>query len=103
LGALLIVLGICIMAMGLRSNETIRGCVSIRALLLLPLSLVLFGILIERAGFIPALAVLTLVSAASGRGFKVVETLLLAVVLTAATAGLFIWGLDLPYPLIKGL
>jgi hypothetical protein len=102
LGGILIAFGICIMAVGLRNNEKIHGRVALRALIMLPLSLVLFGILMKHAGFIPALVALVFVSAASGREFKIFEVLLLAVVLTVASAALFIWGLELPYPLIKG-
>lgn len=103
LSEILIVLGICIMVMGLRSGEKIQGRLSLRALILLPLSLVLFGVMMKYAGFIAALVSLVVVSAASGREFKLGEVLLLTVVLTAASAALFIWGLELPYPLIKGL
>jgi len=102
LGGILIAFGICIIAVGLRSGEKIQGSLSLRALLLLPLSLVLFGILMQLAGFIPALVVLVFVSAASGRKFKLMEVLPLTVVLTLAAVALFIWGLGLPYPLIKG-
>ena len=102
LGGVLIAFGICIMAVGLHSNEKIQGRLSLRPLILLPLSLVLFGKLMEYAGFIPALVALVFVSAASGREFKVVHVLLLAVVLTVASAAVFICGLGLPYPLIKG-
>ena len=102
LGGILIVFGVWIMAAGLHGSEKIQERVSLRALILLPLSLVLFGELMQYAGFIPALVALVFVSAASGREFKVVEVLLLTVVLTAASVALFIWGLGLPYPLIKG-
>jgi Tripartite tricarboxylate transporter TctB family len=102
LSGILIAFGVCIMAVGLRSGEKIQESLSLRALVLLPLSLVLFGVLMEKAGFIPALAALVFVSAASGREFKFVEVLLLTVLLTVASAALFIWGLSLPYPLIKG-
>jgi hypothetical protein len=102
LSAILIVFGVCITAVGLRSGEKIQGDLSLRAFLLLPLSLVLFGVLMDLAGFIPALAVLVFVSAASGREFKSMEVLLLTTVLTVASVALFIWGLGLPYPLIKG-
>lgn len=102
LGGILIVFGIGVMVMGLRSNEKIEGNLSLRALVLLPLSLVLFGILMNLAGVIPALVVLVFVSAASGREFKLMEVLLLTVVLTMGAVALFIWGLGLPYPLIKG-
>ncbi len=102
LGGILIVFGVCIMAVGLKSGERIQGRVSLRGLILLPVSLILFGILMEVAGFIPALAALVFVAAAAGREFKFIEVLLLTAFLTLASVALFIWGLGLPYPLLKG-
>ncbi len=102
LGGILVAFGVCIVAVGLRQGAKIQGTVSLRALTLLPLSLILFGILMDRAGFVPALAALVFVSAASGREFKFVEVLSLTVLLTVASLALFIWGLGLPYPLLKG-
>ncbi len=102
LSVILIAFGGGIMAVGLRSGEKIQGRLSLRALVLLPLSLVLFGVLMEVAGFIPALVALAFLAAASGREFKFAEVLLMTALLTAASAALFIWGLGLPYPLIKG-
>ncbi len=102
LGGILIAFGIAIMAVGLRGGEKIRERVSLRALILLPLSLVLFGELMKYAGFIPALAALVFVSAAAGREFKLMEVVLLTLILTVAAVALFVWGLGLPYPLIKG-
>jgi predicted MFS family arabinose efflux permease len=102
LGGILIAFGIAIVVTGLRSGQKIQEHLSLRALILLPLSLVLFGILMELAGFIPSMVALVFVSAASGKEFKIGEVLLLTVFMTAASAALFIWGLDMPYPLIKG-
>jgi hypothetical protein len=102
LSVILIAFGVCITAVSLRSGEKIKGHLSLRAFLLLPLSLLLFGVLMDLAGFIPALAVLVFVSAASGKEFKATEVLMLTTVLTVASVALFIWGLGLPYPLIKG-
>lgn len=102
LGGILIVFGIYVMAMGLRRAERIQARCSLRALIMLPLSIVLFGVLMQHAGFVPALVVLVFGSAAAGRGFKFVEVLLLTVVLTGFAVAVFIWGLALPYPLIKG-
>ena len=62
----------------------------------------LFGILMEVAGFIPALVALVFLSAASGREFALREVSLMTALLTVASVALFIWGLGLPYPLIKG-
>jgi hypothetical protein len=102
LGGILIAFGVCIMAVGLRRGERIQERVSIRALVLLPLSLILFGLLMHWAGFIPALVVLIFMSAASGREFHFLEVLMLTGILTAAAVALFIWGLELPFPLFKG-
>ena len=99
LGGLLILFGLYLVAQGLRSNEEIKGGWSLRALVVLPLSLVLFGLLMEYAGFVPALMVLIVGSAAAGSEFKLLEALALAAGLTAFAVGLFIYGLGLPYPL----
>ena len=64
--------------------------------------LVLFGVLMQHAGFVPALFVLVVGSAAAGTEFKLVEVLLLAGLLTVLCVALFIWALGLPYPLFAG-
>ncbi len=101
LGAILIAFGICIIAAGLRNTEQVKHRVSLRAVVMLPLSLVLFGVLIENAGFIPAIVVTAFVSAAANKEFRIVEALLLSLLLTAASIMLFIWGIGLPYPLVN--
>ena len=102
LGAILMLFGIYILLKGLRWNEKIRGTWSIRALIVLPLITALFGVLMDRAGFIPALAVLAFGSAAAGNEFKWGEALLLTAFMTVLSVAVFILGLGLPYPLIKG-
>jgi uncharacterized membrane protein len=101
LGGTLIVFGAFIMLRGLRKNEKMQGPWSLRALIMLPLSVVVFGILMNLAGFIPALAALVFLSAVSSREFKFKEVLLLTLFLGALSAAMFIWGLGLPYPLIN--
>ena len=102
LGAILILFGIYIMAKGLRRHEKIEGTWSLRALIVLPVITIVFGVLLDNAGFIPALAVLCLGSAAAGSEFKWGEVLLFTLLLTVLSLAVFIWGLGLPYPLIKG-
>jgi uncharacterized membrane protein len=102
LGGVLILFGIAIMVKGLRKSEKIQGNWSVRALIVLPLSLAAFGILMEKAGFLPAMVALVFGSAAAGREFKWVEVLLCTIVLTVISVALFIWGLGLPYALMKG-
>ncbi len=101
LSAILILFGLFVMVRGLRKVEPMKGNWSIRALITLPLSIVVFGVLMDLAGFIPALMALVFISAASGREFKFKEVLLLALLLIVLSVGMFIWGLGLPYPLFN--
>lgn len=99
LGGILICFGLVIMIKGLRRPEQISGAWSLRALVILPATLIGFGLLIGRAGFIPALVVLIFGSAAAGKEFRWGEVLLLAVVLTFLSVTVFVYGLGLPYKL----
>ena len=102
LSGILLAFGIGILCFGLLRGQKVTDHISARALILIPLSLVLFGILMKFAGFIASLAALVIVSAAARRGFRLKEVLHLTLGLTLAAVVLFIWGLDLPYPLVRG-
>jgi len=102
LGGVLTLFGLVLLVRGLRGGEKIAGGWSLRALIVLPASFILFGLLMDRAGFLPALIVLVFGAAAGGSEFKLGEVALLTLVLTALSVGIFIWGLGLPYPLIVG-
>jgi len=102
LGALLVLFGVHLLAKGLRSADKIEAGGSPRAMIMLPLSLALFGFLMDRAGLVPALAALIVGSAAAGSEFKLVEAILLAVLLIAFSVAVFVWGLGLPYTLLAG-
>jgi len=102
LGGIIGLFGIYELIKGILKPEAMKGNWSLRALIILPLSAVLFGIIMEHGGFIPAMVVLIYVSAASSNEFKFWEVTALAIGLTAASVGLFIYGLGLPYPLITG-
>ncbi|HEV7982801.1 MAG TPA: tripartite tricarboxylate transporter TctB family protein [Xanthobacteraceae bacterium] len=102
LGAMLALFGVYFVARGLRSGDRIEGNWSPRALVILPLAFVLFGVLMQHAGFVPALLLLVVGSAMAGTEFRLVEVLVLAVLLTAMCVALFIWALGLPYPLFSG-
>ena len=102
LGGIMFLFGVYIMVQGLISKEKVTGNWSLRALIILPVAMVVFGVVVERAGFVPALIGLTIISAAAGSQFKFLEVLLLAIGLTVGSAALFIYGLGMPYPLIGG-
>jgi hypothetical protein len=103
LGIVLVLFGLYFAVRGLHDSEKIEGNWSIRALVVLPLAFVAFGVLMERAGFVPAMLALTLGSAAAGSEFRIGEVLALSVLLTALCVALFIFALGLPYPLIIGM
>lgn len=103
LGALLVLFGIYVLAKGLRSAEKIEAGWSPRAMLVLPLSLALFGFLVDRAGLVPALGVLIVGSAAAGKDFKLVEIVLLTAFLIVFSVIVFIWALGRPFTLLIGL
>jgi hypothetical protein len=102
LGVVLVLFGVFFTARGLRTSDRIEGNWSPRALVILPLAFVMFGVLMQYAGFVPALFALVVGSAAAGTEFKLVEVLLLGVFLTVICVALFIWALGLPYPLFTG-
>ena len=103
LGGIIGLFGIYELVLGVLKPDPVKGNWSLRALAILPLSAVIFGILMEHAGFIPALIALVFASAAASKEFKFTEVLISAVVLTVACTGVFIYGLGLPYPLIHGM
>jgi Tripartite tricarboxylate transporter TctB family len=100
LGGILILFGLYLVVSGLRSNDEIQGSWPLRAMIVLPLAFVLFGVLMTHAGFLPALLVLIFGSALAGPQFRLVEVLLLSAALSVVSVALFVWGLGLPYPLI---
>src|SRR5258707_8841315 len=103
LGVVLMLFGLTFALRGLRDSARIEGNWSLRALIVLPLAFVAFGVLMEHAGFVPAMLALTAGSAAAGPEFRIGEVLALSVLLTVMCVALFIWALGLPYPLIVGM
>ena len=103
LGVVLVLFGLYFAVRGRHDSAKIEGNWSIRALVVLPLAFVAFGVLMEKAGFVPAMLALTFGSAAAGGEFRIGEVLALSVLLTALCVALFIFALGLPYPLIVGM
>jgi hypothetical protein len=99
LGSILSLFGLWFLAKALRSTEKIEPGWSLRALVVIPVALVLFGILMNYGGFVPALVVLIFGSALASDEFNLIEVSLLTIGLTIGCIAVFIWGLSLPYPL----
>jgi putative tricarboxylic transport membrane protein len=100
LGGIIGIFGIYELVKGLLKPEAIVGNWSLRALIILPASAVIFGVLMEHGGFIIAMMALMVISGLASNEFVLWEQVALAIGLTAASVGLFIYGLGLPYPLI---
>jgi Tripartite tricarboxylate transporter TctB family len=66
------------------------------------LSIVLFGVALQWAGLIAAIAVLVIVGAYAARDVRLHETLPLAAAMVLFSVAIFIWLLGLPLPLWPG-
>ena len=99
LGGLLIVLGAIVSLISLKTTGPRIKPYAWKPMIWLSLSFVIFAWGIDHIGFIPSLLGLILCSAAAGQTFKVKEVLVLSVVLIAGMVGIFIYGIELPYPL----
>jgi putative tricarboxylic transport membrane protein len=100
LSLLLIVIGLATVARGILVAGTPIRDVAGRALLLVTASIVVFGLLVERAGVGLAVAALVLVAAPASRNSRVLATLLLATALGAFCLLVFVKGLGLPFPVL---
>jgi hypothetical protein len=98
-GVCLIVLGVVISALSFRSVGEGIGRVPWRAVIMLSASFVAFAIGMETVGFIPSLAGLIVLSALAGRESRWLEIAIECVVLIAASWAVFIYGIELPFPL----
>ena len=102
LGTILGVFGAYVMIRGLFTGIAVSGRWGWRPLGLITLSIVVFGVTMERIGLVPALLLLFFIAALAGHEFRFREVLLLAVLMSAFAAGVFVYGLKLPYPLFVG-
>lgn len=102
------VLSLVLMAIGaisllrafLRQGETVEA-LSVKSALMVAGATILFGWLLERAGFVIALAVLVMVSAAASQSFRLeARASLGGLAFVALCALVFVKGLGVPMPLL---
>ena len=103
LGGILVAFGAYLMARGARSGEKVQGTWGWKPLACIVASMLLFGFLVPRLGLAPALVAMFLVAALGGGEFRFREVLALTALMTAFAAGLFLYVLKLPYPLVPGV
>jgi len=99
LSGVLVVFGLVTLVRGLKSGEKVQGTWGWFPLVMLTVSLVAFGFLMEHVGLIPALVVMLFTSAYAGKEAKFREIAVLTVFMCVAATAIFVWGLKLPYPL----
>jgi hypothetical protein len=99
LGVIMAVFGLIVSVMSFRVEGGKLTPFAWKPAIMLGLSFMIFGWGIDHIGFVPSLFALIVLSAAAGASFKLVEVLILSVVLIVGAVGIFIYGIDLPYPL----
>jgi putative tricarboxylic transport membrane protein len=97
---ILLGLGVIVLIQGLRQQAApLRASPQAwRAVLSVTLSLVAFGLSIERLGLVLAILLLTGIGALATRSLRLVETAIAALALIALSWAIFIYGLGLTIP-----
>ena len=101
LGWLLIALGALVGLRAARRRDWHAVQWSWQPLAWITFSIVLFGFLMPRLGLVPALLAMLPVAAAAGREFRWREVFILTLLMTAFAGAVFVYGLKLPYPLLR--
>ena len=99
LGGLMIVMGAIVTLLSFRVEGPPVRAFPWKAAIMLSLGFLVFGWGIDHVGFIPSLFVLIVLCAAAGQIFRWRDTLIMSIVLIVGAVGVFIYGVDLPYPL----
>jgi hypothetical protein len=100
LGGLLFLIGVISLIRSILKKQTPITGITIKGLLLVVVSTVLFGLLVRGAGLVVALPVLVLVSAYASRDFRWGPSLLMAAGLTLFCIAVFLKGLGIPLPIL---
>jgi hypothetical protein len=99
LGGMLIAIGVIISATAFKFDGEGIEPFAWRPMFLLSLAFSVFGWGMDHLGFVLSMVALIVLCAAAGRQFKIKEVIVMTIVLIAGSWALFIWGLELPYPL----
>jgi Tripartite tricarboxylate transporter TctB family len=101
LGIAVALIGLAITVRAIRNPEASEKIASweLQPLLFIVLSIIAFSLTIGTLGLIPAVVAVVVVSHFASREAGFLELICMAVVLCAISAGIFIYGLNLPIPL----
>ena len=98
LGGLLAVLGLAVLIQSLVVEGPKIPHFHLRPMILIIISIVLFGIVLKPLGLIVATALLIVIGALGGHEFRTKEVAILYVVLVIFSVAVFVKGLGLPIP-----
>jgi hypothetical protein len=99
IGVIMIILGSIITAMGFKFEGEKVENFAWRPMILLSVAFAAFGWAIDNIGFILAMLILVVLSSLAGKEFKIKEVVLLSFFVILGCWALFIYGLELPFPL----
>jgi hypothetical protein len=100
LGGLLILIGFISLIRSILKKQTPITGITIKGLILVFVSTILFGFLVRGAGLIVALPILVLLSASASKDFRWIPSILMAVGLTLFCTFVFLKGLGIPLPIL---
>lgn len=100
LALVLLGMGLCLVGKGLLSNESPVGVFHLRPLIIILLSFVAFGVLVERAGLILAILFQVGIAHFASLEAKWRQSATTGVALAAASAVIFVWLLKIPVELL---
>jgi hypothetical protein len=100
LASLLLVIGLIVAFMSLRSGEVKLPHFAWRPLIIVSAAVALFGVIINSTGLALSTFVMVVVSRLARPGYPWVETIVLSVALSALCAGIFFFGLKIQMPLL---
>ena len=97
----LTLIGVVLVVRALLATGEALGAIGWRPLVLVLAGVLAFGLLIDRLGLLAAGIALIVAARLADREFRWFEAALLAVGLTLAAAGVFLYGLGLPIKLLR--
>jgi putative tricarboxylic transport membrane protein len=100
LASLLIVIGVLVAALALKSGEVKLPKVAWRPLIMVSAAVALFGLMINSAGLLLATFAMVVVSRLARPGYPRTETVVLGVALSVLCGVLFYYGLRIQMPLL---
>ena len=99
IGIVMTSLGAAIALISFKAEATKLASWAWRPMIFLSIGFMVFGWAIDHIGFVPATAILGILGAAAGKEFRLKEVIPLTIFLLIGCWALFIYGLELPFPL----